>query len=58
MLQADSESECQAWVNAIQAAVSKAYRDASQNKPSLEEHLSNMSDGKENPSQQTNRGAS
>jgi hypothetical protein len=29
MLQADSECECQAWINAIQAAVSKAYRDHS-----------------------------
>ena len=29
MLQADSENECQAWINAIQAGVSKAYRDGS-----------------------------
>ncbi|KAK3583409.1 hypothetical protein CHS0354_040376 [Potamilus streckersoni] len=28
MLQADSEQECQAWINAIQNGVSKAYRDA------------------------------
>jgi len=25
MLQADSEAECQAWIHAIQAGVSKAY---------------------------------
>ena len=29
MLQADSDNECQAWINAIQAGVTNAYRDAS-----------------------------
>ncbi|XP_064642137.1 arf-GAP with coiled-coil, ANK repeat and PH domain-containing protein 2-like isoform X2 [Lineus longissimus] len=37
MLQADSESECQAWIEAIQAGVSKAYRDASHQPNTKEE---------------------
>ena len=28
ILQADSEHECQAWINAFQAGISKAYRDS------------------------------
>ncbi|XP_074653859.1 arf-GAP with coiled-coil, ANK repeat and PH domain-containing protein 2-like isoform X2 [Tubulanus polymorphus] len=38
MLQADSEKECQMWINAIQAAVSKAYRDHSRSMSDHEDH--------------------